>query len=103
MYEEQEIYRYVRKTEQQIQIRERERERGWFNLFMRNRERGEGMNFWFFFLGWDEFLVLTIKEPNIITEFFGFFFFFSVIVLASIKELKYFNGTNVLNFKDIVI
>ena len=27
MYEEQEIYRYVRKTEQQIQIRERERER----------------------------------------------------------------------------
>ena len=49
MYEEQEIYRYVRKTEQQIQIRERERERerGWFNLFMRNRERGEGMNFWF--------------------------------------------------------
>ena len=51
MYEEQEIYRYVRKTEQQIQIRERERERGWFNLFMRNRERGEGMNFWFFFLG----------------------------------------------------
>ena len=48
-------------------------------------------------------MVLTIKEPNIITEFFGFFFFFSVIVLASIKELKYFNGTNVLNFKDIVI
>ena len=47
-------------------------------------------------------MVLTIKEPNIITEFFGFFFF-SVIVLASIKELKYFNGTNVLNFKDIVI
>ena len=47
-------------------------------------------------------MVLTIKEPNIITEFFGFFFF-SVIVLASIKELKYFNGINILKFKDIVI
>ena len=41
-------------------------------------------------------MVLTIKEPNIITEFFGPFF-------LTIKELKYFNGTNVLNFKDIVI